>query len=162
MIMIRRLLLALCIVSTLTLAAQQPQHRRGDKRPDRTEWMRKMKRLKHEFMTRELDLSAEQQKAFYALYDAKEDERFQAERAVRRSDRDLYKRIHDVSDSELDAAIEAQYELDLKLARIEQKYLPEFRKVLTRQQLFKLRHVEREFRKMLMERKNQGCPTSGR
>lgn len=158
--MIRRLLLALCIVSTLTLAAQQSQHRRGDRRPDRTEWMRKMKQLKHEFMARELDLSAEQQKAFFALYDEKEDERFQAERAVRRSDRDLSNRIADASDSELDAAIEAQYELDSKLALIEKKYLPKFRKVLTRQQLFKLRRVERKFQKMLMERRNQDCPQS--
>ncbi len=158
--MIKRLLLALCIVATLTLSAQQPHRRGGDRRPDRTEWMRKMKQLKHEFMTRELNLSAEQQKAFFALYDAKEDERFQAERAVRRSDRALLDKIGDASDSELDAAIDAQYEFDSKLAQIEKKYLPKFRKVLTRQQLFKLRHVEREFQKMLMERKNKGCRQS--
>lgn len=158
--MIKRLLLALCIISTLTLSAQQPHRRGGDRRPARTEWMRKMKQLKHEFMTRELGLSAEQQKAFFALYDAKEDERFQAERAVRHSDRALFDRVDDASDSELDAAIEAQYELDSKLAQIEKKYVLKFRKVLTRQQLFKLRHVEREFQKMLMERRNQSCPSS--
>lgn len=139
-------------------ASAQRQGGRGHgRRPDRTEWLEKMKQFKHEYLTRELGLSEKQQEEFFPLYDAKEEERFKAERAVRRAEKELADKGENATDEDLDKSINDQYALDIRIAEIEKKYLAKFRTVLSRRQLFKLRRVERDFQRTLME-KRQGCP----
>lgn len=147
------ILTILLVCTAFTMSAQPPVgHKEGKRKPDKTEWLKKMKQLKHEFLTRELNLTDEQQRDFFPVYDSKEDERFNAERAVRRSDRNVVKKENGASEAELQKAIDMQYELDSKFADIEMRYKAKFEKILTKRQLFKLRHAERDFQRMLVER----------
>lgn len=146
------ILTVLCLCISFNLSAQNPAGaKRGDKKPDKTEWLNKMKQLKHEFLTRELNLTPEQQRDFFAAYDAKEEERFNAEREVRRGERNIIKKGDAATDAEIDKAIDAQYDLDSKITAIELKYKEKFQKILTKRQLFKLRNAERDFQKMLVD-----------
>lgn len=154
---LKHLIFAVVLTSTLTAAAQPPQGGRGGKRPDRTEWMRKMKQLKHEFIIKEIGLSAAQQKDFFAAYDAKENERFEAERSVRKAERELQQKAN-ASEADYLSVINLQYELGDKINQIEKKYRTKFESILTKKQMFRLRDVERDFQKMLNEKRSQECP----
>lgn len=158
---VRILIVALTLGIAGGAVAQPPQRRDGC-RPDKTAWLEKLKRFKHEYLTRELGLTPEQQQEFFPLYDAKEDERFRAEREVRHRERELERKGDSATDAELDASADEQYGLDAKIAEIEKKYMVKFRKVLNKRQLFRLRRVERDFQRTLMENRKGGGMHHGR
>ncbi|MCM1310733.1 MAG: V-type ATPase subunit a family protein [Bacteroides sp.] len=146
-----KLLLLLAVLSPLNLLADKPKGgpKGGDK--ERTEWFRKLKAAKHNFMVKELDLTEAQQADFFRLYDAKESERHEAERKVRNLEKEIKKKGAAAIEEDYNRAITAQYQLNHELAKIESKYESEFRKVITKRQLYKLRHVEFEFQRKLMQ-----------
>ena len=149
--------LAVVLVLALALPAfAQKQHNKGQKRPDKKEWLAKMKEFKQEFLTRELQLTAKQQKEFLPLYDKMQMERHNAEKNLHKSEEAIEKKGDKVTDAEYDKVIEAQYNLDQQLNAIDKKYIAQFRKVLTRKQVFKLRKAEMNFKRTLMEQRN--CP----
>lgn len=143
------------IVATLFIIptgaiAQERKHNRED----RKEWMKKLRTLKREYLIKELDLTEAQRDEFFKIYNAKEAERMAAERKVKDAEHEIRKKNDTVTDEEYDAAITAQYRLNSELANIEAKYEGQFRKVLTKRQLFKLRGTEHGFQRKLMEH----CP----
>lgn len=150
-----KILLLIVILTPLNMFADKPkgQHKGGDK--DRTEWFRKLKEAKHNFMIKELDLTEAQRADFFRLYDAKEAERHEAERKVRTLEKEIKKKGAATTEDDYDRAIAAQYQLNHELAKIESKYESEFRKVITKRQLYKLRHVEFEFQRKLMKQEKE-------
>lgn len=156
---LRILLLIICMSLSLgDIAAQQPRRgNHGEHKPDKTEWLRKMKAFKHDFLARELDLAPKQRDEFFKLYDAKEEARFNAEKQVRKMERQILKKGENATDEECDCCIKAQYELNEKLAEIEKKYESAMRKILSKRQLVRLPHAERKFQRRLMEGRKD-CP----
>lgn len=149
-------LILFCIaLSPLGLNAQH--HRFNENKPDKTEWLRKMREYKHDYLIGELDLAPKQQAEFFRLYDAKQEEIFKAEHSVRRMEKNIYQKGDKATDAELDKCIDARVELNTKLAGIEAKYHKAFKKVLTKRQLFKLPVAERRFQRSLMEQRRD-CP----
>lgn len=120
---------------------------------DKKEWLQKVKKYKHEFLTVELELNETQSKAFFEVYDAKEEECTKLERSLRKFERSLSQKINDgtATDAELDSCITLQYKFNAAMAEIDKKYESEFRKHLTKVQLFKLPRAERKFMRTLME-----------
>lgn len=151
-----KICLLLLVLLPATNAAAQGQ-RNGKHQGNRQEWMQKMKEFKHSYLVKELDLSEKQAEEFFRTYDAKEKERFDAEKKVRDLERTIKTKGKDAADAELDDCIAAQFQLSKTLADIDSKYEHAFRAVLTKRQLFKLPHVEREFQRLLMEKRND-CP----
>lgn len=148
---LQRIILILTLILLPAAAMADGKGERKGPKPDKNEWMRKMKEFKHDFMTRELDLGPKQRDEFFRLYDAKETERFEAERKVRKMEKELLKKGTEAKDADYDKVIEAQNELNDELADIDQKYTRAFRKILTRRQIFLLPHAERKFQRQLME-----------
>lgn len=140
----------------LTALADKPKNAPKDK--DKTEWFRKLKEFKHNYLTKELDLTDAQKTEFFKLYDAKEQERFDAEHKVRTLERDIKKKGDAATDNDYSCAIAAQYQLNHELAKIESRYETEFRKILSMRQLYKLRHAEFGFQRKLMKQHNPRPP----
>lgn len=144
----------LLLVVTLTCAMPafaDPGPSKKCKRIPKKEWMARLTQYKHEFLTKKLNLTPKQQAAFFALYDAKDRARFEAEKKVRMQVDALRKKGDAATDAELLKSVNDQYNIEIELDRIEKEYMQKFKKVLTARQLFKLKHVEREFQKQLIE-----------
>lgn len=151
-----RIFVMLMLLMPLTAMAQ-PKGKGPKGKGNRTEWMQKMKEFKHSFLIKELDLSEKQAADFFRVYDAREKERFEAEGKLRRLERTVAEKGDKATDAELDEVIEAQSKFQSTMANIDAKYEPQFRKLLSKRQLSKLPHAEREFQRMLMDKRND-CP----
>lgn len=147
-----KILLIIMLLAPLSAAADKPN---GKKENARTEWFRKLKEAKHNFFLKELDLTEAQRAEFFRLYDAKENERHDAERRVRSLEKVIKDKGAAATDEDYDRAIKAQYQLNHDLASIESKYEAEFRKVLTKHQLYKLRFAEFGFQRKLMKQNHK-------
>ena len=112
---------------------------------DRKEWFKKMRDYKHQFIIKELILSAEQQKNLFPIYDKMEDEIFK----VTSETRQLEKKVSSgkVTDLEYENAARAITELKQKECAIELKYFDQLKAILSSQQLFLLKKAERKFGK---------------
>lgn len=136
-------------LGTFTAAAQEQDG-------NTSRWLNEVREYKHTFLARELDLSREQQQKFFPIYDRMEDELGKVNSDVRAINRRISSlNPSEVTDTDYDMAIQAIYEAKAKEAEIEQRYLPEFREVLTKQQLFKLKGAEQRFNMGMMRRHHQ-------
>ncbi len=131
--------------------AQKPQQK------ERDAWMKEMQQVKKDFISKNLELTAEQKAKFFPLYEKMENEVRQCTAQTSRMSRDVKGKGDKASDLEYEKAAEAMFELKSKEGAIEMKYYHEFKKVLTPRQLFKLKKAEKDFTKNLMKeyRKNQ-------
>lgn len=118
---------------------------------ERTEWMKEMRRYKAEFMADKLDLTDEQKAKFIPLYEEMDERTSRIEREARQMEREIRKKGTQATDTEYEKAAEALTELKGKQGAIEMEYLPKFKTILTKEQLFKMKGAERDFMKGLME-----------
>ena len=105
-------------------------------------------------LAKELNLSAEQQKNLFPIYDKMEDEIFK----VTSETRQLEKKVSSgkVTDLEYENAARAITELKQKECAIELKYFDQLKAILSSQQLFLLKKAERKFSHQLMKMRNKG------
>ncbi len=138
------LILLLIGTACLSANAQNPDR-------NREQWLNEMRELKHDFLARQLRLSADQREKFFDIYDRMDEEmnRVQAEAKAAES------RIYDadasaVTDADYDEAIDAQLTLKEKESEIEKRSYDELKAVLSRKQLFELKKAERDFTMQIM------------
>ncbi|MDE6684033.1 MAG: Spy/CpxP family protein refolding chaperone [Duncaniella sp.] len=145
--MIRKLVFILVTLMFLPVAmsAQKPSDR------DRKAWMKEMQQYKNEFMVRKLDLTEEQKTKFLPVYNRMEcevravnDQTMKMEHAIKKN--------KEATDLEYEKLAEAQFEQKAREAKIELKYLKEFKTILTPRQLIKLKKAERDFSRELMKK----------
>ncbi len=114
---------------------------------NRERWKSELRSYKHDFMSRELDLSREQQSKFFPLYDQMEDSIEQ----INADTRELEKRIGDnATDIETEAAARALFEQKSREGQLELEYFDSFKTILTPRQLLKIKNAERQFMRRLM------------
>lgn len=147
--------IAVVAMGVMPVAAQKHQH--GQQRPDKKEWMAKMREAKHKFLAKELQLTDAQKKEFFAVYDKNEDARRKVELESRQFERTIEQKGDAATDAELDALINDQFSMEERLSKVDQESLPQLRKILTRRQLARLKHAERKFNRTLMEQRNTNC-----
>lgn len=143
------IILIIAIFAPLNMVVAQ-----GKKNVDRKEWFAKMRQHKHDFLTKELNLTKDQEAKFFAVYDAMEDELHK----VNRDTRKLEKQVADnkaATDVEYDAASKAIIELKKKEAAIELKYFDKLKATISSKQLFLLKKAERKFTKNIMKEHNK-------
>ena len=145
------------VILCLALAGGQAAfaHEPEGKRPDRKEWFKQLRCYKHDFLTKELSLTKEQQEKFFPLYDEMENQIHKAQHEAMMMEHNINKSTTSVSDLEYEKATEAMVEVKSKEASIEGQYLPKFREVLSAKQLFKLKQAERKFTQELMKQHNR-------
>lgn len=134
-----------------TPARKGHQHNRAEYK----QWMEQMKKYKHDFLARELNLTAEQKEKFFQLYDKREDEKWKIGRDVRKMERDVLKKGAEATDLELEKAADAAMELPGRQNEIDRRYHAEFKKILSKRQLFKMADAERKFQKSLMDHRGK-------
>lgn len=109
-----------------------------------------MRQYKRAYLTKELDLSSQQESKFFPLYEDMEDE------IARINDeaRSLEKKVADMdnaTDADYEKATEAVYNAKTREAAIEREYLDKFKTILSPRQMFRLKAVERSFNRELMK-----------
>ncbi len=128
---------------------------------DRQRWLQEIRTYKHEFLAKELSLSKDQQREFFALYDRMEDE---VER-LNSDTRDTEQRAidnKDATDLELSNAARTIFELKRAEGQIEMTYFDKFRDILTPRQLLMLKNAERKFTQQLVNHHRRAKRTTSK
>jgi Spy/CpxP family protein refolding chaperone len=121
---------------------------------NRSKWLTEMRDYKHTFLAKELSLSRDQQKDFFPVYDAMEDEI----NKITLETRELERKVSvdtKASDLELTNAARALFEQKGKESDIEMQYFEKFKDILNPNQLFRIKSVERQFTQYIVQHHNR-------
>ena len=140
--------LTFAIIALLTLPAIWAQP--DGTQQDRKKWFREMTQYKHDFLTKELNLTKEQEEKFFPLYDKMESETRELNRQARSMEKSVKEKGDKATDLEYEKAAEALQELKGKEGAVETRYFNDFKTVLTKKQLFQLKQAERKFTHLIM------------
>jgi len=141
------LLSVLCALSAFNSAAQRQGKPLTDE--DRQRIRSEIRSYKHEFIARELEMSREQQREFFPVYD----EMDEAVDRINFETRELERKVSqkaDASEVEIEAAARAVFSQKSAEGEVEKQYFDSFRQILSGKQLLKLRKAERKFTQRLM------------
>lgn len=120
----------------------------------RQEWLATMRNYKHEYLVKELDLTKEQQKEFFPVYDQMDDQLTQIAEEIRDYERKITSN-EELSDTEYNAASHAFFQQSQLEGEIQMSYYEKFQKILTPKQLARLKMIERQFVNHLMKEHHQ-------
>ena len=137
-------LIFLVLFSALSLSAQ----RQAPSKADRERFMSEMREYKHELIAKELDLTKEQQRDFFPLYDAMEDEIERINNETRENEQRLAENP-DATELELENGARTVFEQKRAEGQIEMTYFEKFREILSPRQLLKLKNAERKWQQQL-------------
>ncbi|MCM1032230.1 MAG: hypothetical protein NC405_00575 [Odoribacter sp.] len=148
--MIKRIAIVFILLST-ALIPMYSQAQSSLSPDDRQRWLQEIRTYKHEFLTKELDLSRDQQNRFFPLYDEMED-RIESINAQTREIEDRVSGDATAGDIELTNAARALFELKKSEGDIELEYFDKFKDILQPRQLLMLKNAERSFTRQLVNR----------
>lgn len=144
----KHILLSLVIlISTLCPLLPAAQDRLSDS--DRQRWLSELRTYKHDYLVKELDLTKDQQREFFPLYDKMEDEveRISSETRALEAKADN----KDASDLEIENAARTVFEQKRAEGQIEMTYFEKFKEILSPRQLLRLKNAERKFTQQLVK-----------
>lgn len=144
----KRILLSLVIlISALCPLLPAAQDRLSDS--DRQRWLSELRTYKHDYLVKELDLTKDQQREFFPLYDKMEDEveRISSETRALEAKADN----KDASDLEIENAARTVFEQKRAEGQIEMTYFEKFKEILSPRQLLRLKNAERKFTQQLVK-----------
>lgn len=144
------LIAAIAFILTPMLSSAQKGHgERGEMSQEKRE---KIEALKKEFITKELVLTESEGQKFWPIYDeldAKLHEQHKKERAIAK---DLKSNFETLSDSDVKAKTDELFALETASIQLKKEYLQKYATVIGQKRATKVLHLEREFRKELMQR----------
>lgn len=155
-----RLAVLLLTLTAFTLPAQPPPPD-PDKMDERRE---EIETMKIGFITKKLDLSSEEAKTFWPVYNKFQDE-LETIRKQRRNDmRDLRENIKDLNDKDAEKLIDNEIVSRQKELDVMKNYHAQFKKILPVKKVLMLYRSEEEFKRELLERlrDRKGPPPSRR
>lgn len=135
----------------------------GENDANREQWFKEMRLKKHQFMARELSLTDQQKEKFFDIYDKMEQDMKAINDQTREIEHNVFKK-KDATDTDFDAAIDAIYNQRYREWTVEKKAKEELSKILTKQQLLKLKRAEMKFTRALMKQhlnSGPGHPAQG-
>lgn len=139
--------LLLVLVAVLTAL---PVFAQNDDDETRGQWFKELREYKHKYLSKELELTRDQEQAFFPIYDKMEDD----ETKINNETRALEARIRNaanVSDLEYEQATQALLEQKNKEYAVETEAFAKFKTILTHKQLFMLKGAERQFTREVMK-----------
>lgn len=143
-----RLAVLLLTLTAFTLPAQPPPPD-PDKMDERRE---EIETMKIGFITKKLDLSSEEAKTFWPVYNKFQDE-LETIRKQRRNDmRDLRENIKDLNDKDAEKLIDNEIVSRQKELDVMKNYHAQFKKILPVKKVLMLYRSEEEFKRELLER----------
>lgn len=126
---------------SLSLVSAQPGHRGGERQPNE-----RIEAIKIGMITRELELTAEESKLFWPLYNELREKEMELKRQFRPE-----KPLKEMSSSEAEAQWERKLALIDREAALQKEYLLKMKEVLPAWKILRLPAAEQEFRRSLMQ-----------
>lgn len=120
----------------------------------------KIEALKIAFITKRLQLNAEEAKKFWPVYNQYEAEKKQVRQSTIGDIKEM-KGDGDFTNTEAEQAISKYIEFKAKDLDLTKRYVSEFRKILPATKIAKLVTAEEHFKKMLTKQAQQGGPKQG-
>jgi Spy/CpxP family protein refolding chaperone len=152
--MIKNLIIALALIGTAATAQTRPNPgQRPGARPGQAK--ERIESAKIGFITRELQLTPDEAKAFWPIYNAMEDELKKANRDPLREGLKTVRGeggIDNLSDAQARELLAEIDKVGAEREAIRRTYQKEFLKVLPPQKVLKLHVAERKFKQEVMER----------
>lgn len=129
---------------------------------DRAAFQKKLNSMRIAFITQELDLSADEAKAFWPIYDS-----YTAERRTLRKQKRSTTPKSGMTSVEAEEMIEGSFENDAKEIELKKKYYDQLKAVIPVEKVAKLSATEQEFRKRILKaakerRKNERVHSPGK
>jgi len=144
--------LAAVLISMASLSVFAQAH--GPKDIDRDRFLSEIRNYKHEVLVKSLELTKEQQREFFPIYDEL-DNRLQE---INTETRELEKRVavdQTATDTEIEAAASMVYSQKQREGNLEMEYYEKFKSILTPRQLMGLRGAEKIFTQKLVRHHNR-------
>ncbi|WP_245538544.1 hypothetical protein [Saprospira grandis] len=108
----------------------------------------RMQALRIAYLTKELELSSDEAKKFWPVYEAFKEEK----KALRKAGKALHQKdLALMSDKEVEGAFEERMKLKEKHIALERKYHKEFKKVLPLRKVLMLQKAERGFKREVLK-----------
>ena len=111
----------------------------------------KVEAMKIGFITDYLDLSSEEAKEFWPVYNKYQDEMEVLRKGRRQNILNDQTDLNSMSDSELEKLVDSEIIFHQNELDIQKKFHPQFKKVLTKKKVAKLYRAEEAFKKKLLE-----------
>ena len=140
-------IIPLLIAAVLALTASAHPQREASF----NEWAKEMREYKHKFITKEIDLSREQQRKFFVLYDQMEDELEQLNKECRTVEDEIKAKGDEATDEDYERASEKLFNIRSREGAVDLKYYDKFKEILTKRQIFQLKGAERKFTREMVK-----------
>lgn len=140
----------LCLVLASSAAFAQGHQDKAK----RQQWFQNMVNAKIEYLSKQLNLSPDQQAKFEKSYRAMSQETSKLANDTRALQRSVSKKAS-ATDLEYEKAGEAMAEFKAKEGAIELKYFNQFKSFLTKKQLFQLKIAEHNWMKQIMKQRGK-------
>lgn len=141
-----------------TASAQDKGH--GGK-GDFKERKEKVEALKKEYMTKELALTEAEAQKFWPIYDELRMKLKEQRKKEMEIGRDLRENFDKYSDSDVKAKTDAIFAIETATVQLRKDYLQKYAAVIGQKRATKVLHLERQFKKELMERMRSEHPKDG-
>jgi len=115
--------------------------------PDRQAFKEKLNSMRIAFITQKLDLTPQEAKGFWPIYDAYTKER----QALHKNSGRQAKSADALSPEEAEAMLAGSLENDQKQVALRKKYYDQLREVIPAAKIVKLTQAEREFKKEILK-----------
>ena len=142
-------ILLLIFFSTITIGQLSAQRQGGGMGNRQNK--EKVDAMKIGFLTDYLDLSSEEAKVFWPVYNKYQDETDQLRKTRRKNILNDQPNFDSLSDAELEKIVDSEIAFRQSELDIQKKYHPQFKKVLPTNKVAKLYRAEEEFKKKLLE-----------
>ncbi len=144
------LTLIFSFVAVEQISAQRGQGGQGGMMGNRQR-KEKIDAMKIGFLTNHLDLTTDEAKAFWPVYNKYEDELDQLIKNRRENILSDQTNFDSMSDAQLEKLVDSEIIFHQSELDIQKKYHPQFKKVLPMKKVAKLYRAEEEFKKKLLE-----------
>lgn len=133
-------ILLIFLVCSMGLSAQNGKHE-------------KIKALKTAYITSELPLTNAEAEKFWPIYNAFETNMHDLRKAERKEIFEKFKAgVDDISDEEANALIDKAYQLEEQSLQLRENLTKNLRTIISPKKIIKLRKVEEDFKKKLLDR----------
>jgi Spy/CpxP family protein refolding chaperone len=123
----------------------------GPPSPPSPQQMEKVKTMKIGFLTEKINLTSDEAKVFWPIYNKYQDELDQLRKSRRDNLENAKKNFDEMSDKDVEKTIDAELAFRQNELNVVKKYNPEFKKVLPMKKVAKLYRAEEDFKRKLLE-----------
>jgi Spy/CpxP family protein refolding chaperone len=148
-----RTILLLAFLCLTGIALSQPMGPPPKDRADRQQEKKdNIEAMKIAFLTKQLDLTPEEAQKFWPVYNQYQDRLHELRKQRRLSEKDAKKNIEELSDKELEQAIDNDFATRQKELDLQKEYNEKFKAVLPIRKVSKLYAAEEQFKMVLLDK----------